>query len=44
MDVVRFIKRYWIVTFFPTVTIASIYADWNHTRLWKKQLAKEGKL
>lgn len=32
------LKRYSIVVIFPTFTVSSIYADWSHTREWKKQL------
>ncbi|XP_012152981.1 uncharacterized protein LOC105664181 [Megachile rotundata] len=40
----RIIKRYWAVTFFPAFAAITIYADWNHTRQWKKKLAEQGKL
>ncbi|XP_034196665.1 uncharacterized protein LOC117612072 isoform X1 [Osmia lignaria lignaria] len=41
LSIRRIIKRYWAVIFFPTFTAVTIYADWNHTRLWKKQLAEQ---
>ncbi|XP_023170023.1 uncharacterized protein LOC111598824 [Drosophila hydei] len=30
-------RKYGAVIFFPTVTVGSIYADWSHTREWKRQ-------
>ncbi|XP_034123285.1 uncharacterized protein LOC117580726 [Drosophila guanche] len=29
--------KYAAVIFFPTVAVGSIYADWSHTRKWKRQ-------
>lgn len=31
------LKRYSIVVLLPTITVSTIYADWAHTRQWKKQ-------
>ena len=44
MGIIKFtklIKRYWIVTLFPSFTIIAISADLWHTRQWKKRLAAE---
>ncbi|XP_034117648.1 uncharacterized protein LOC132796167 [Drosophila nasuta] len=30
-------RKYGAVIFFPTVAVGSIYADWSHTRSWKRQ-------
>ncbi|KOC61524.1 hypothetical protein WH47_05128 [Habropoda laboriosa] len=43
-NIARFIKQYWAVGTFPTLSALTIYADWNHTRLWKKKLAEETNL
>lgn len=40
----NFIRRYWLVTLFPSFTIIAISADLWHTRQWKKRLAAEGQL
>ncbi|XP_076622496.1 uncharacterized protein LOC143342464 [Colletes latitarsis] len=40
----KLISRYWAVTLFPTVVVTAIYADWNHTRKWKKSLAAQGEI
>lgn len=44
MEVLRIIKRYWIVTCVPILTATVIILDLNHTRNWKKQLAAQKKL
>ncbi|KAH8290077.1 hypothetical protein KR044_007037 [Drosophila immigrans] len=33
-------RKYGAVIFFPTVAVGSIYADWSHTRSWKRQQLK----
>lgn len=35
------IKRNLVSVIVPTVCGLLIFADWNHTRLWKEQVAKE---
>jgi hypothetical protein len=40
MAIGRFLKKYWIVIFFPTFTAGSILLDWSHTRKWKQQRAE----
>ncbi|XP_067635673.1 uncharacterized protein [Eurosta solidaginis] len=37
MTVAGVAKKYGAVIFFPTVAVASILADWTHTRAWKQQ-------
>ncbi|XP_034473890.1 uncharacterized protein LOC117781244 [Drosophila innubila] len=34
-------RKYGAVIFFPTVTVGSIYADWSHTREWKRQQQRD---
>ncbi|KAH8363749.1 uncharacterized protein LOC110184533 [Drosophila serrata] len=34
---VQLARKYGAVIFFPTVAVGSIYADWSHTREWKRQ-------
>ncbi|XP_020808822.1 uncharacterized protein LOC110184580 [Drosophila serrata] len=34
---VQLVRKYGAVIFFPTVAVGSIYADWSHTREWKRQ-------
>ncbi|XP_030380989.1 uncharacterized protein LOC115628875 [Scaptodrosophila lebanonensis] len=35
--VAQLARKYGAVIFFPTVAAGSIYADWSHTRNWKRQ-------
>ncbi|XP_002071683.2 uncharacterized protein LOC6649155 [Drosophila willistoni] len=35
--VTQLARKYGAVVFFPTVAVGSIYADWSHTREWKRQ-------
>jgi hypothetical protein len=40
MAVGQFLKKYWIVVSFPTLTAGFVYLDWSHTRKWKRQRAE----
>ncbi|KAL9880895.1 uncharacterized protein LOC119639559 [Glossina fuscipes] len=33
----RLARKYGALIFFPTFTVITIYADWSHTRAWKRQ-------
>ncbi|KZC04757.1 hypothetical protein WN55_09556 [Dufourea novaeangliae] len=44
LKLARWIRRYWPILFFPTVSVSLIYADWSHTREWKKKVAEGQKL
>ncbi|XP_015025650.2 uncharacterized protein LOC115768264 [Drosophila novamexicana] len=35
--ILQLARKYGAVIFFPTVAVGSIYADWSHTRAWKRQ-------
>ncbi|XP_037937969.1 uncharacterized protein LOC119671421 [Teleopsis dalmanni] len=35
--VLQLARKYGVVVFFPTFTVTTIYADWSHTREWKRQ-------
>lgn len=39
-----FVKQYWVAASFPLIAAGCIFADWNHTRLWKKEVAKQKQL
>ncbi|XP_015607382.1 uncharacterized protein LOC107273552 [Cephus cinctus] len=41
-SIIGTVRRYFVVVIFPTTAIGLIYADYMHTRDWKKsQLQKE---